>query len=199
MSRYLGPKQKLSRREGVDLQLKDGTRRFEDKCKAKTKPGDHNKHITTKSTMFGVQFREKQKLKRVYGVTENQMNNYIKRAGKTPGDIGSSLLRMFEMRLDNVVFRLGFSSTRAHARQLISHRHVIVEGSVVNIPSYEVGIKEAIQVKSTPRDLREQVMNKWLKVNMISGKGYVKGYPDLEEVNPPINVRLVIEFYSHLL
>jgi len=137
MARYLGPKSKLSRREGRDLLLKSGIRSYEDKCRSETSPGQHGRRRGRISD-YGIQLREKQKVRRLYGVMEKQFSNYYKLSARKKGVTGNNLLQLLESRLDNVVYRLGFASTRAEARQLVSHKAVEVNGSSVNIPSYQL-------------------------------------------------------------
>src|SRR6056300_1052646 len=146
MARYIGPKCKLSRREGTDLFLKSGARSLDDKCKAETVPGQHGNRRSRLSD-YGVQLREKQKVRRMYGVLEKQFRNYYKEAARQTGATGENLLQLLESRLDNVVYRMGFGSTRAEARQLVSHKGILVNGSVVNIPSYQVKPGDTVSVR----------------------------------------------------
>jgi small subunit ribosomal protein S4 len=146
MARYLGPKLKLSRREGTDLFLKSGVRAIESKCKIDTPPGQHGARRGRLSD-YGVQLREKQKVRRMYGVLEKQFRNYYKEAARLKGNTGENLLQLLEQRLDNVVYRMGFASTRAEARQLVSHKAVVVNGKVVNIPSFNVKAEDVVAVR----------------------------------------------------
>src|SRR5210317_1162779 len=146
MARYIGPKCKLSRREGTDLFLKSGVRSLDDKCNAETVPGQHGNRRARLSD-YGVQLREKQKVRRMYGVLEKQFSNYYKKASKSKGNTGENLLSYLEQRLDNVVYRMGFAATRAEARQLVSHKAFHLNGSIVNIPSYQVQPGDALEVR----------------------------------------------------
>src|SRR5690554_5652319 len=150
MARYLGPKCKLSRREGTDLFLKSGIRSLDDKCKAETKPGQHGQRRGRLSD-YGVQLREKQKVRRMYGVLEKQFRGYYKKAARMKGATGEMLLQLLECRLDNVVYRMGFGSTRAEARQLVSHKAIQVNGKTVNIASYQVGEGDVVSVREKSR------------------------------------------------
>ena len=146
MARYLGPKLKLSRREGTDLFLKSGVRAIDSKCKIDTAPGQHGARRGRLSD-YGVQLREKQKVRRMYGVLEKQFRNYYKEAARLKGNTGENLLQLLEQRLDNVVYRMGFASTRAEARQLVSHKAIMVNGQVVNIPSFNVSAEDVVSVR----------------------------------------------------
>ena len=146
MARYIGPKCKLSRREGIDLQLKSGVRALDTKCKIETAPGQHGARRGRLSD-YGVQLREKQKVRRIYGVLEKQFRNYYKEAARLKGATGENLLQLLESRLDNVVYRIGFGSTRAESRQLVSHKGILVNGSVVNVPSYQVKPGDVVSVR----------------------------------------------------
>ena len=146
MARYLGPKLKLSRREGTDLFLKSGVRPLESKCRADSVPGQHGQRRTRLSD-YAVQLREKQKVKRIYGVLEKQFRNYYKKADRQKEATGMNLLRILERRLDNVVYRMGFGSTRAESRQLVSHKSIVVNGTVVNIPSYQVEAGDVVAIR----------------------------------------------------
>ena len=146
MARYLGPKLKLSRREGTDLFLKSGVRAIDSKCKIDTAPGQHGARRGRLSD-YGVQLREKQKVRRMYGVLEKQFRNYYKEAARLKGNTGENLLQLLEKRLDNVVYRMGFASTRAEARQLVSHKAIMVNGQVVNIPSFNVSAEDVVSVR----------------------------------------------------
>jgi small subunit ribosomal protein S4 len=146
MARYIGPKCKLSRREGTDLQLKSGVRALESKCKAETAPGQHGARRGRLSD-YGIQLREKQKVRRIYGVLEKQFRNYYKEAARLKGATGENLLALLESRLDNVVYRMGFGSTRAESRQLVSHKGILINGRVVNVPSYQVQPGDVVSVR----------------------------------------------------
>lgn len=146
MARYLGPKLKLSRREGTDLFLKSGVRAIDSKCKLETAPGQHGARKGRLSD-YGLQLREKQKVRRIYGVLEKQFRNYYKEAARLKGNTGENLLQLLEQRLDNVVYRMGFASTRAEARQLVSHKAILVNGRVVNIPSYVITPEDTVVIR----------------------------------------------------
>lgn len=146
MARYLGPKLKLSRREGTDLFLKSGVRAIDSKCKLEAAPGQHGARKPRLSE-YGVQLREKQKVRRIYGVLEKQFRNYYKEAARLKGNTGENLLTLLETRLDNVVYRMGFGATRAEARQLVSHKSVMVNGRVVNIPSFKVSANDVVSIR----------------------------------------------------
>ncbi|NCW84844.1 MAG: 30S ribosomal protein S4 [Oxalobacteraceae bacterium] len=147
MARYIGPKAKLSRREGTDLFLKSARRSLESKCKLDSKPGQHGRTSGARTSDYGNQLREKQKVKRMYGVLERQFRRYFAEADRRKGNTGETLLQLLESRLDNVVYRLGFASTRAEARQLVSHKAIVVNGHVVNIPSYSVRVGDVVAVR----------------------------------------------------
>ena len=192
MARYLGPKLKLSRREGTDLFLKSGVRSLESKCRSESAPGQHGQRRARNSD-YAVQLREKQKVRRIYGVLERQFRNYYKKADRQKGATGMNLLRILERRLDNVVYRMGFGSTRAEARQLVSHKSITVNGHVVNIPSYQVAIGDAVSVRQRSRDqLRIQgalalAVNRapipWLEVDSVRMEGVFKLFPEREELS----------------
>ena len=158
MAKYIGPKCRLSRREGVDLLLKSRARSLESKCKADTPPGQFGDKVGKKATDYSVQLRMKQLVKRYYGILEKQFHNYYKRADSRKGSTGKNLIHLLESRLDNVVYRLGFAATRAEARQLVSHKAVAVNGKTVNIPSYLVGVNDEISIKE--KNKRSQTKSK---------------------------------------
>ena len=205
MARYLGPKLKLSRREGTDLFLKSGVRPIESKCRADAVPGMHGAKRARLSD-FAVQLREKQKVRRLYGVLEKQFRNYYKKADRQKGPAGENLLRILERRLDNVVYRMGFGSTRAEARQLVSHKSILVNGQVVNIPSYQVEAGDTISIREKAKNqLRIQgalalAANRapveWVDVNAEKMEGQFKAYPDRDELPSEINENLIVELYS---
>ena len=205
MARYLGPKLKLSRREGTDLFLKSGVRSLESKCRSESAPGQHGQRRARNSD-YAVQLREKQKVRRIYGVLERQFRNYYKKADRQKGATGMNLLRILERRLDNVVYRMGFGSTRAEARQLVSHKSITVNGHVVNIPSYQVAIGDAVSVRQRSKDqLRIQgalalAVNRapipWLEVDSVRMEGVFKLFPEREELPSEINENLIVELYS---
>lgn len=206
MARYLGPKCKLSRREGTDLFLKSGVKSLESKCKLEVPPGGIKGERRSRLSDYGLQLREKQKLRRMYGVLEKQFHNYyIKATGKS-GSTGSILLQLLEGRLDNVVYRMGFAATRAEARQLVSHKAITVNGQVVNIPSYQCSAGDVIAVREkAQKQLRIQAALQikgqvgfpaWVEVDEKKFTGTFKQLPDREEILPEINENLVVELYS---
>lgn len=205
MARYIGPKCKLSRREGTDLQLKSGVRSLDSKCKPETAPGQHGARRGRLSD-YGVQLREKQKVRRIYGVLEKQFRNYYKEAARLKGATGEVLLQLLESRLDNVVYRMGFGSTRAEARQLVSHKGILVNGKVVNIPSYQVAPGDVVSVREkAKKQLRIQAAvalagqradSEWLDVNSDKLEGTFKARPDRSELSQEINENLIVELYS---
>jgi len=205
MARYIGPKCKLSRREGTDLSLKSRARALETKCKLDKAPGQHGDRRGRLSD-YGVQLREKQKLRRIYGVLERQFRNYYKEASRLKGSTGENLLRLLEGRLDNVVYRMGFGSTRSEARQLVSHRAILVNGRAVNIPSYQVSPADVISVRERARQqvrvkdsmtLAEQAgLPSWLEVDSSKFEGVFKAFPDRSDLPADINESLVVELYS---
>ena len=205
MARYLGPKLKLSRREGTDLFLKSGVRPLESKCRADSVPGQHGQRRTRLSD-YAVQLREKQKVKRIYGVLEKQFRNYDKKADRQKEATGMNLLRILERRLDNVVYRMGFGSTRAESRQLVSHKSIVVNGTVVNIPSYQVEAGDVVAIREKSRNqLRIQgaltlSANRspvpWVEVNPEKMEGVFKAPPERDELPQEINENLIVELYS---
>ncbi|MBT6585632.1 MAG: 30S ribosomal protein S4 [Gammaproteobacteria bacterium] len=205
MARYLGPKLKLSRREGTDLFLKSGVRPLESKCRADSVPGQHGQRRTRLSD-YAVQLREKQKVRRIYGVLEKQFRNYYKKADRQKGATGMNLLRILERRLDNVVYRMGFGSTRAESRQLVSHKSIVVNGTAVNIPSYQVEAGDVVAIREKSRNqLRIQgaltlSANRspvpWVDVNPEKMEGVFKAAPERDELPQEINENLIVELYS---
>jgi len=205
MARYIGPKCKLSRREGTDLFLKSGVRSLESKCKAEAIPGQHGARRGRLSD-YGVQLREKQKVRRIYGVLEKQFRNYYKEAARLKGATGENLLQLLESRLDNVVYRMGFASTRAEARQLVSHKSIEVNGKVVNIPSAQLKAGDAITIREKAKkqlriqsamEIASQVgLPEWVDVDAKKMAGILKSLPDREDILPDINENLVVELYS---
>ena len=205
MARYLGPKLKLSRREGTDLFLKSGVRPLESKCRAESTPGMHGAKRARNSD-YAIQLREKQKVRRLYGVLEKQFRNYYKKADRQKGATGMNLLRILERRLDNVVYRMGYGSTRAEARQLVSHKSITVNGNVINIPSYQVEAGDTICIREKSRNqLRIQgalalAANRasvpWVEVNADKMEGVFKSYPEREDLSQEINENLIVELYS---
>ncbi|MFC0444136.1 30S ribosomal protein S4 [Pseudidiomarina halophila] len=205
MARYLGPKLKLSRREGTDLFLKSGVRAIETKCKLESAPGQHGARRGRLSD-YGLQLREKQKVRRMYGVLEKQFRNYYKEAARIKGNTGENLLQLLEQRLDNVVYRMGFASTRAEARQLVSHKAVVVNGQVVNIPSFKVRPEDVVSVREKAKkqariaaaldlaDQREKPV--WLEVDGSKLEGQFKRLPERSDLSAEINEQLIVELYS---
>ena len=206
MARYLGPKAKLSRREGTDLFLKSARRSITDKVKFESKPGQHGRTSGQRTSDYGLQLREKQKVKRMYGVLEKQFRRYFAEAERRRGNTGSNLLSLLESRLDNVVYRMGFGSTRAEARQLVSHKAVTVNGQPVNIPSYLVKTGDLIAVREQSKkqtrvqeamQLAGQVgFPGWVEVNTDKVEGTFKKVPDRDEYGADINESLIVELYS---
>jgi small subunit ribosomal protein S4 len=205
MARYLGPKLKLARREGTDLYLKSGVRPLESKCRAENPPGQHG-HRRGRLTDYAVQLREKQKVRRLYGVLEKQFRNYYKKADRQKGATGENLLRILERRLDNVAYRMGFGSTRAESRQLVSHKSILVNGSVVNIPSYQVEAGDVIAIREKARNQlriqgalavsQQRSPVDWVDVDTDKLEGLFKAYPERDELPSEINENLIVEFYS---
>ncbi len=205
MARYLGPKCKLSRREGTDLFLKSRARPLESKCQIDKIPGEQAGKAKRLSD-YGLQLREKQKLRRIYGILEKQFRNYYFEAARIKGSTGENLLRLLEQRLDNVVYRMGFSSTRNEARQLVSHKSILVNGRTVNIPSYQVRPSDTIAVREKAKNqlriqdaltVAEQFgFPEWVDVNPKKMEGVFKSVPERSDLPPDINEQLVVELYS---
>ncbi len=205
MARYLGPKLKLSRREGTDLFLKSGVRAIDSKCKIETAPGQHGARKPRLSD-YGLQLREKQKVRRIYGVLEKQFRNYYKEAARLKGNTGENLLQLLESRLDNVVYRMGYASTRAEARQLVSHKAIVVNGQVVNIPSYKVSAEDVVAIREKAKkqgriiaalELAEQREKPtWIEVDNKEMSGVYKSNPERSDLSAEINEQLIVELYS---
>ncbi len=205
MARYLGPTCKLSRREGTDLLLKGRGRSLESKCKMEKKPGAQGERRGRLSD-FGVQLREKQKLRRMYGVLERQFRNYFKKAARQKGSTGENLFKLLECRLDNVVYRMGFGCTRAEARQLVGHKAILVNDRCVNIPAYQVRPSDVISVREKCRkqlrvqdalNVAEQVgIPEWTEIDPKTMRGVFKSVPERADLAPDINEYLVVELYS---
>ena len=205
MAKYIGPKCRLSRREGVDLLHKSRGRSLDSKCKIDTPPGQFGAKGGRK-TDYGIQLRMKQLIKRYYGILEKQFHSYYKKADSKKGSSSENLICFLESRLDNVVYRMGFAATRAAARQLVSHRSVLVNGKVVNIPSYlvkpngEIAIKEGSKkqgrIASALEAAKSAIIPEWLSVDENKLTGTFKRYPDVSEFPPEFKVHLVIELYS---
>lgn len=206
MARYIGPKAKLSRREGTDLFLKSARRSLESKCKLDSKPGQHGRTSGARTSDYGNQLREKQKVKRMYGVLERQFRRYFAEADRRKGNTGETLLQLLESRLDNVVYRLGFASTRAEARQLVSHKAIVVNAGVVNIPSYQVKVGDIVSVREKAKkqvriaealSLAEQSgFPMWISVDAKKMEGSLKTLPDRSDFNQEVNESLIVELYS---
>jgi ribosomal protein S4, bacterial/organelle type len=206
VARYLGPKAKLSRREGTDLFLKSARRAISDKAKFDSKPGQHGRTSGSRTSDFGLQLREKQKVKRMYGVLERQFRRYFAEAERRKGNTGANLLSLLESRLDNVVYRMGFGSTRAEARQLVSHKALTVNGQVVNIASYLIKPGDVVAVREkAKKQLRIQDALKladsiglpgWVQVDIAKMEGVFKKAPDRDEFGAEINESLIVELYS---
>ena len=207
MARYLGPKCKLARREGTDLFLKSPIKPLDKKCKIDRIPGQHGQaRRRGRMSDYGLQLREKQKLRRMYGVLERQFRRYYKEAARRRGATGELLLQLLESRLDNVVFRMGFASTRAEARQLVGHKGITVNGKPVNIPSYEVkpgdeialkdGASKQVRVEMALEIARQIERPRWVDVDEKACKGVFKALPERDELLPDINENLVVELYS---
>jgi len=205
MARYLGPKCKLSRREGTDLFLKSGVRALDSKCKAEVVPGMHGARRGRLSD-YGLQLREKQKVRRMYGVLERQFRNYYKEAARRTGATGENLLQLLEGRLDNVVYRMGFGATRAEARQVVSHRQITVNGVVVNIASYQVQAGDVVAVREKAKN-QLRIKNalelasqrspiEWVEVDAGKMEGTFKALPERSDLSADINEQLIVELYS---
>lgn len=207
MARYLGPKLKLSRREGSDLNLKSARRSFDSKVKeAEVKPGQHGKISGARLSDYGTQLREKQKVKRIYGVLEKQFRRYYQEATRHSGNTGEVLLQLLERRLDNVVYRMGFGCTRAEARQLVSHCAIEVNGKKCNIPSYQVKAGDVISVREKAKKqariveslelAKTQGFPEWVSVDDKKMEGTFKSVPARIDILPDVQEQLVVEFYS---
>ncbi len=208
MARYRGPRCKLMRREGSNLELKAPTRELSKKCKMEVLPGSKGGRGGRRArvTDYGVQLREKQKLRRLYGIMERQFRNYYKKAARSKGSTGENLLQLLECRLDNVIYRMGFGITRAECRQIVSHKGIMLNGKVANIPSLSVKPGDTISVREAAREqvrikdaitiAKQQGVPEWLNVNFDQFEGKVKQLPAREEIYKDINESLVVEFYS---
>ena len=206
MARYRGPTCKLARREGTDLFLKSPVRTIDSKCKFDRAPGVKPGGRRPRSTVYGTQLREKQKLRRMYGILEKQFSNYYKEAARISGSTGLNLLQLLESRLDNVVYRMGFGVTRAESRQLVSHKSIMVNGTKVNIPSYQVKPGDVVEVTekskkqlrvSSALEIAEQIgFVPWVDVDVKAAKGTYKALPERAELPPDIDEALVVALYS---
>ena len=205
MARYIGPKLKLSRREGTDLFLKSGVRAIDSKCNIETAPGQHGARRGRLSD-YGLQLREKQKVRRIYGVLEKQFRNYYKEAARLKGNTGENLLQLLEKRLDNVVYRMGYASTRAEARQLVSHKAITVNNQVVNIASFSVkpedvvGVREKAKKQTRIQSALELAGQRekptWVEVDAEKKEGVFKRVPERADLSADINEQLIVELYS---
>jgi len=206
VARYTGPRCKLSRREGTDLFLKSSRRALDSKCKLDSRPGQHGRTSGARTSDYGKQLREKQKVKRTYGVLERQFRRYFAEAERRKGNTGETLLQLLECRLDNVVYRMGFGSTRAEARQLISHKSIVVNGRVLNIPSAQIRSGDVVAVREKSRtqariqdslNLADQTgFPDWVSVDKAKMEGTFRQVPDRSEIAADINESLVVELYS---
>ncbi|WP_419620876.1 30S ribosomal protein S4 [Thiolapillus sp.] len=205
MARYLGPKCKLSRREGTDLFLKSRGKSLEGKCKLDQRPGQHGTK-RTRTSDYALQLRAKQRMRRIYSVLEKQFRNYYKKAALQKGSTGENLLNLLEGRLDNVVYRMGFAATRAEARQLVSHKAILVNGSINNIPSCQVAPGDVISIREKAKKQQRIIdaltvaeqygMPSWVEVNVKEMSGTFKSLPDRVDLGSEINEQLVVELYS---
>ncbi|MDX1302527.1 MULTISPECIES: 30S ribosomal protein S4 [Photobacterium] len=205
MARYLGPKLKLSRREGTDLFLKSGVRAIDTKCKIDNAPGQHGARRGRLSD-YGVQLREKQKVRRTYGVLEKQFRNYYKAAARLKGNTGENLLQLLEGRLDNVVYRMGFGATRAESRQLVSHKAILVNGTVVNVPSFKVAANDVVSIREKAKNqarikaalevATQRELPTWVEVDSSKLEGTFKRLPERSDLSADINEHLIVELYS---
>lgn len=207
MARYIGPTCKLARREGVDLGLKSPARGLESKCKLGQVPGQHGASRRQRLSEYALQLREKQKVRRTYGILEKQFRGYYKKAASQKGATGENLLVLLESRLDNIVYRMGFAVTRAQARQLVSHKSIQVNGSQVNIPSYQVQPGDIVSIAEKAKNqlrVKESItlsqemdlVAVWMEVNNDKMEGTYKSYPDRQDLPADINESLIVELYS---
>lgn len=206
MARYTGPKCKLSRREGTDLFLKSARRPLESKCKFDSKPGQHGRTSGARTSDYGLQLREKQKLKRMYGVLEKQFRKYFVEAERRKGNTGETLIQLLESRLDNVVYRMGFGSTRAEARQLVAHRAIEMNGRTADVPSMMVKAGDVVTIREKAKKqirIKESIdlatgigLPQWVQVDTTALSGVFKQVPDRADVARDINESMVVELYS---
>jgi len=207
MARYIGPTCKLSRREGTDLGLKSPSRSLDSKCKLDQPPGQHGASRRQRLSDYALQLREKQKVRRMYGILERQFRNYYKKAAQKKGATGENLLQLLEGRLDNLVYRMGFAVTRAQARQLVSHRLIEVNGKIMNIPSAQLKAGDAVSVREKARNhlrIKEAIevardmdlVAPWVEVDVEKMSGQLKSLPDRDDLPPDINENLIVELYS---
>ncbi|MGP1930930.1 MAG: 30S ribosomal protein S4 [Arsenophonus sp.] len=205
MAKYLGPKLKISRREGTDLFLKSGVRTIDTKCKLEQIPGQHSSR-KPRLTDYGIQLREKQKVRRIYGVLELQFRNYYKKATRLKGNTGKNLLNLLEGRLDNIVYRMGFGATRSEARQMVSHKAIMVNNQIVNIASYQVSLDDIIsinekaikqsRIKAALELAEQREKPSWLEVDSAKMQGVFKRIPERTDLSADINEHLIVELYS---
>lgn len=205
MARYLGPTCKLARREGTDLHLKSGVRALDSKCKLSLAPGQHGKNKGRLSG-YGVQLRQKQMIRRIYGVLERQFRRYYQEASRQKGATGEILLKLLEARLDNVVYRMGFASTRAEARQLVTHRSILVNGKIVSIPSYQLKPGDTVEVKEKSKSqgriqaalelAKQKSQPQWIEIDTQKLQGVFKSIPERSELPAEYNENLIVELYS---
>jgi small subunit ribosomal protein S4 len=206
VARYIGPKAKLSRREGTDLFLKSARRSLDSKCKVDTKPGQHGRISGQRTSDYGLQLREKQKVKRMYGVLERQFRRYFAEASRKRGNTGEQLLSLLESRLDNVVYRMGLASTRAEARQLVSHRAILVNGITLNVPSALVkpndvvavreGAKKQARIQDSLNLAEQNGFPSWVSIDKTKMEGVLKTLPERSDIAADINESLIVELYS---
>jgi small subunit ribosomal protein S4 len=206
VARYTGPKAKLSRREGTDLFLKSARRSLADKCKLDSKPGQHGRTSGSRTSDYGLQLREKQKVKRMYGILERQFRRYFAEAERRKGNTGANLLALLECRLDNVVYRMGLASTRAEARQLVSHKAIALNGSTVNIASVQVRPSDVITIREKAKkqlrvqdslSLAEQSgFPSWVSVDKTKMEGIFRSVPERSDIAADVNESLIVELYS---
>jgi small subunit ribosomal protein S4 len=206
VARYIGPKAKLSRREGTDLFLKSARRSLDSKCKVDTKPGQHGRISGQRTSDYGLQLREKQKVKRMYGVLERQFRRYFAEASRKRGNTGEQLLSLLESRLDNVVYRMGLASTRAEARQLVSHRAILVNGITLNVPSALVkpndvvsvreGAKKQARIQDSLNLAEQNGFPSWVSIDKTKMEGILKTLPERSDIAADINESLIVELYS---
>lgn len=206
MARYTGPRCRLSRREGMDLMLTGRIRPLDSKCKLDKPPGQHGVRRQRRTSDYALQLREKQKLRRMYGVLERQFRNYYKEAARRKGATGENLLRLLECRLDNVVYRMGFGSTRAESRQLVNHGSIMVNGRCVDVPSYQVVLSDVVSIREKARK-QQRIQDSltlteqngfpgWVVVDVSKMEGVLQAVPDREDLPPDVNEQLVVELYS---
>ena len=206
MARYTGPKAKLSRREGTDLFLKSSRRSLADKCKLDSKPGQHGRTSGQRTSYYGLQLREKQKVKRMYGILERQFRRYFEMAERRKGNTGANLLALLECRLDNDVYRMGLASTRAEARQLVGHKAITVNGTTLNIPSAQIRPNDVVSIREKAKkqvrvqeslSLAEQSgFPGWVSVDKTKMEGIFKSVPERSDIAADVNESLIVELYS---